>query len=53
MREVSLAHLRRAGSGERKLAVEKNASGTTQAAYANQGLSIYDPLLLDPSRPEH
>jgi len=52
MREVSLARLPHAGSGE-KIAVEKNASGATQAAYANQGLSIYDPLLLDPSRPEH
>jgi len=28
-----------------KIAVEKNAAGTTQAAYVNQGPSIYDPLL--------
>lgn len=28
-----------------KVAVKKNASGTTQAAYVNQGPSIYDPLM--------
>ena len=28
-----------------KVAVEKNAAGTTQAAYVNQGPSIYDPLI--------
>ena len=27
------------------VAVEKNAAGTTQAAYVNQGPSIYDPLI--------
>jgi len=28
-----------------KIAVEKNAAGTTQAAYVNQGPSIYEPLV--------
>jgi len=28
-----------------KVGVENNASGTTQAAYVNQGPSIYDPLI--------
>jgi len=28
-----------------KAAVEKNAAGTTQAAYVNQGPSIYEPLI--------
>jgi len=28
-----------------KVAVEKNAAGTTQAAYVNQGPSIYEPLI--------
>jgi len=28
-----------------KIAVEKNAAGTTQAAYVNQGPSIYEPLI--------
>jgi len=34
-----------------KVAVEKNAAGTTQAAYVNRGPSIYSPLIyMDRSR---
>ncbi len=28
-----------------KIAVEKNAAGTTQAACVNEGPSIYDPMI--------